>query len=128
MYNSKKPKNSFTKMTVELISLNTDRFDGEELIKVLEEIRFDLININISTYKSNVDLRGRGFAPIGFVNRFYANEEGIYVFDVAVSSRFADAIEDMKADSDIGITARVFTNKEGKITKIIGLDLSPIMK
>lgn len=128
MYNSRKPKNTFTKMTFELILLDTDRFEGEELIDVLEQIRFDLININLTTYKSNVNVKGYGYAQIGFVNNFYANEEGVYVFDVAISSKYADAVEELKADSEVGITARAFTNKEGHITKIIGLDLRPITK
>ena len=121
-YNSRKPKNPFAKMTIELVSLDTDRFDSEELIEILKEIRFDLININLSISKESVGIKGRGFAPIGFVNKFYTNEEGHYVFDVAISSRYAETIEEMKESSDIGITARVFTNR-GEITKIIGLDL-----
>lgn len=127
-YNSRKPKNPFTKMTIKLVSLGTDRFDSGELIELLKEIRFDLININLSTSKEDVGIRGRGFVPIGFVNKFYINEDGQYAFDVAVSSKFAETIEGMKEeDSDIGITARVFTNREGKITKIIGLDLISII-
>lgn len=125
-YNSRKPKNPFAKMTIELVSLDADRFDSEELIELLKEIRFDLININLSTSKENVGIRGRGFVPIGFVNKFYTNEDGHYAFDVAVSSKFAETIEGMKEDSDIGITARVFTNR-GNITKIIGLDLISII-
>ena len=125
---SKKPRNKFTKMTIELVSLTTDKFDGQELIEVLKQIRFDLININLSVSKSNVDLKGHGFAPIGFVNKFYTNEEGNYVFDVAVFSKYDSAINELKEESDIGVAARVFTNKEGKITKIIGLDLTPVLK
>lgn len=126
---SRKQKSTFTKMTIELISLDTDRFDCDELIEVLEQIRFDLININLTTSKLNFDERARGgFVPIGFVNRFYANEEGIYVFDVAVSSRYNEMVRELTETSDIGITARVFTNKEGKITKVIGLDFTPVTK
>ena len=125
---SKKPRNKFTKMTIELVSLTTDKFDCQELIEVLKQIRFDLININLSVSKSNVDLKGHGFAPIGFVNKFYTNEEGNYVFDVAVFSKYDSAINELKEESDIGVAARVFTNKEGKITKIIGLDLTPVLK
>lgn len=128
-YNSRKPRNSFTKMTIELFSLDTDKFDCDELIGLLEEIRFDLININLTTSKLNLDERARGgFVPIGFVNKFYTNEEGTYVFDIAISTRYNDLINEMTATSDIGITGRVFTNKEGKITKIIGLDLTPFGK
>ena len=125
---SKKPRNKFTKMTIELVSLTTDKFDVQELIEVLKQIRFDLININLSISKSNVDLKGHGFAPIGFVNKFYTNEGGNYVFDVAVFSKYDSDIKELKEESDIGVAARVFTNKEGKITKIIGLDLTPVLK
>lgn len=128
-YNSKKTKNKFTKMTIELVSLTTDKFNCDELIEVLKQIRFDLINVNLLTAKENVNLNGHGFTPIGFVNKFYSNEEDNYVFDIAISSKFAEAVENLKTeDLDLGITARVFTNKNGNITKIIGLDLTPVVK
>lgn len=127
-FNPKKhtTKSSFKKMTINLVSLETDKFNSDELISVLEKVSFGLININLTTDKENVNLRGNGFAPIGFVNKFYLTEKGEYAFDVAISSKFIPAVDELEKESDLGITARVFTNKEGHITKIIGLDLTPI--
>ena len=123
-FNPKKhTRNSFKKMTIELVSSEADKFDINELVNVLENVTFSLININLTTEKENIGVRGKGFASIGFVNKFYTNEEGICVFDVAISAKYAAAVDELAKDSDLGICARVFTNKEGKITKIIGLDL-----
>lgn len=116
-------RNNFKKMTVELVSLDTDKFNSDELINVLENVTFNLININLTIAKENIGIKGNGFTSIGFVNKFYTNEEGIFVFDVAISSKYVQAVDDLAKDSQLGIAARVFTNKEGKITKIIGLDL-----
>lgn len=128
-FNPKKhTKNMFKKMTIELVSLENDKFNIDELVNVLNNVTFNLININLTTIKENVGIRGNGFAPIGFVNKFYTNEEGKCVFDVAISSRYASAIDELAKDSDLGISGRVFMNKEGKITKIIGLDLTPVEK
>ena len=128
-FNPKKhTRNTFKKMTIELVSLDTDKFNCDDLIEVLSNVTFSLININLTTSKANIGFKGNGFAPIGFVNKFYTNEEGMYVFDVAVLNKYVPAIDELTKDSELGITARVFTNKEDKITKIIGLDLTPVVK
>lgn len=126
-FNPKKnTRNNFKKMTINLVCFEEDKFDFNELIHVLGQVTFNLININLSTAKENVGIKGNGFAPIGFVNRFYVNEAGVWAFDVAISSRYIAAVDQMEKESDLGISARVFTNKEGKITKIVGLDLNMV--
>lgn len=127
-FNKKYTRNNFKKMTIELIALDTDNFDCEELIGILETIPFNLININLTTSKSNVGIRGNGFAQIGFVNKFYTDEDGKYVFDVAIVSKHVSAVDELLKESDLGITAKVFTDKDGKVTKIIGLNLTPVTK
>lgn len=115
----KKP--TFKKMTIQLGELNTDKFETEDLMTVLSDITFNLININLTMKKSDLGLAGKGYTPIGFVNKFYSDEEGYGFFEVAIFEKFAHVVED--SEDDKLIVARVFTNKEGKITKIIGLDL-----
>jgi len=131
-YNPRKnnKKTMFKKMTLGLTFLDTDKFNCEELIEILSTIPFGSININLNIAKEQLGLRGKGFTAIGFVNKFYTNEEGQYVFDVAVSNKYASQVENLveNDDEELAITARVFTNKEGKITKIIGLDVTPIIK
>lgn len=129
-FNEKRHKKStFRKMTVSLAILDTDTFDPEDLIDILSKIPFNLINISLTIKKSEVGLTGTGYAQIGFVNKFYKNENGDHVFDVAVFEKYAKIISRIGngADEEIAITARVFKNKENKITKIIGLDLEPII-
>lgn len=127
--NNRPRKSNFKKMTIELVSLDRDDFDCEDLIRILRKIPFNRININLSTTKENVGLNGRGFTPIGFVNKFYTEEdESKCVFDVAIIARYAEHIEALQEDYDLGITARVFKDKEGNITKIIGLDLTPVQR
>lgn len=127
MFNQKRnKKTSLKKMTFELAGLDTDKFNIDELVNVLENVTFDLININLSTSKENIGLNGRGFMPIGLVNKFYITE-GKCLFDVAIFEKYISKVEALdNDDTELFITARVFTNKEGRITKIIGLDLTPL--
>lgn len=128
-FNERRPrKNTFKKMTIELAVMEDDRFDSDDLLNVLSEITFDLININLTIKKSEVGLNGPGYTPIGFVNKFYSNEEGECMFDVAIFEKYSKIIERLEnaEGEEIAIRARAFTNKEGKITKIIGLDIIPV--
>lgn len=127
----KRPKRTMAeKMTIELAVLESDKFTELDLIEVLDQVTFGLINISLTTAKANVGVRGNGFAPIGFVNKFYINEEGKYVFDVAVFNKFAQQVKGLVEAEDeyLAITARVFMNKEDQITKIIGLDVTPVTR
>lgn len=128
-FNEKKHKKStFKKMTVGLAILDTDTFEPDDLIGILEQIPFNLININLTIKKSEIGVSGTGYAQIGFVNKFYANEDGDFVFDIAVFEKYAKIVSRIGngENEDIAITTRTFKNKEGKITKIIGLDLEPV--
>lgn len=121
-FNRKKKKSVLEKMTIRLGITEDSKFDGENLIDILSEIPFNLININLNMKKSDLGVIGKGYNPIGFVNRFYTNEKEDLVFDVAIFENFKDKIN-AKSSDDFFIVARVFTNKDNKITKIIGLDL-----
>ena len=116
-------KHSFEKMTFELVSLTTDKFNTDDLINVLEKITFNLININLNTDKQNLGSQGKGTSSIGFVNKFYQSEDGKFVFDVVVASKYVDAVQYMTNCSFVGVHPKVFMNKENKITKVISLDL-----
>lgn len=124
-YNNRKNKNTMFKRTVKLGYLESDRFEWADLLSLLTEVKFNIININLTVKKSEAELNGNGYAPIGFVNKFYNNEEGEYLFDVAIFDKFKEVVESWEdtENSELIISARVFTNKENKITKIIGLDL-----
>ena len=108
---------TFIKKTVVLGMLENAKYTDDDLVDVLSNITFDLININLTTTKENVGLQGNGYAVIGYVNKFNADDN---TFDVVIFSKYADIAENI---DDSVITARVFTDKEDKITKIIGLDL-----
>lgn len=122
---NKRHKNTMFKRTIRLGLLESDKFSWDDLINVLPDISFSLININLTMKKSEAGINGNGYIPIGFVNKFYSNEEGDCLFDVAIFDKFKDVVESMEdtENTETVITARVFTNKENKITKIIGLDL-----
>lgn len=124
-YNNRRHKNTMFKRTVRLGLLESNKFEWDDLINVLQDISFSLININLTMKKEEAGLTGNGYIPIGFVNKFYSDEEGDCLFDVAIFDKFKNVIESMEntENAEVVIAARVFTNKENKITKIIGLDL-----
>lgn len=125
---NKRQKPTMFKRTVKLGLLDSDRFAWDDLISVLSDVTFDLININLTMKRSEVGLNGNGYVPVGFVNKFYSDEDGECLFNVAIFDKFKDIVEEMEAneEAEMCITIRVFTNKENKITKIIGLDLGLI--
>lgn len=124
-YNNRRQKPTMFKRTVKLGLLESDRFAWDDLINVLSDVTFNLININLTMKKSELGLNGNGYTPIGFVNKFYSDESGECLFDVAIFDKFKDVIKNMEDnnEAEMVVTVRVFTNKENKITKIVGLDL-----
>lgn len=128
-YEKKQKKtNTFKKMTVDLVLFDSDRFNGDDLIEVLSNVSFELININLTMKKNEIGMSGNGVSPIGFVQKFYENVAGEYVFDIAVYDKYSKILEriDNSDKEYLAISARAFINKEGKITKIIGLDLTAV--
>lgn len=125
-YNKKPNRNTMFKKTIRLGLLDSATYSWDDIVSILPDIPFNLININLSARKSEIGMNGNGFTPIGFVNKFYSDEEGNCLFDVAIFNKFRDSIDlfEETPNSDLVITPRVFTNKENKITKIIGLDIT----
>ena len=122
-FNAKKRKSTLEKTTIELGMIEDSKFEFEDLIDVLSKITFNMININLNMKKSDLGMPGKGYTPIGFVNKFYENENEEYVFDVAIFDNFKHVL-DIHDDFKVNyVIVRAFTNKDNKITKIIGLDL-----
>lgn len=124
-YNNKRNNKTMFKRTVKLGLLDSDRFAWDDLVSVLSDVTFSLININLTMKKAEAGLNGNGYVPVGFVNKFETNEEGECVFEVAIFDKFKNVVEEMEdiEDAEMVVTTRVFTNRDNKITKIIGLDL-----
>lgn len=120
MKNEKSRKPSMKHFIVKLDEGKNAKYTKEELVDILSDISFELINITLSAKKSYLGLNGQGYSAIGFVNSFDPEEES---FKVVVFENKAKYIEDLE---EIVIVPRVFTNKEGKITKVIGLDVEPV--
>ena len=106
-------KSTVRRLTVKL-NVNTEAGVKE----LLKEVRFDLINISLSTKKSYVGMNGNGYTQIGFVNGYNSEEN---TFDVVV---FENRFEAVKSMGNVEVMARSFKNKDGEITKIISLDLT----
>lgn len=122
---NKRQKTTMFKKTIKLGLLDSDKFEWDDLISVLSDVTFNLVNINLTIKKSDIGLNGNGYVPIGFVNKFYSDENGECLFDVAIFDKFKDTIIEMEEneEAELVVTIRVFTNRENKITKITGLDL-----
>lgn len=122
---NKRQKTTMFKKTIKLGLLDSDKFEWDDLISVLSDVTFNLVNINLTIKKSDIRLNGNGYVPIGFVNKFYSDENGECLFDVAIFDKFKDTIIEMEEneEAELVVTIRVFTNRENKITKITGLDL-----
>lgn len=122
---NKRQKSTMFKRTIKLGLLNSDKFEWDDLISVLSDVTFNLININLTIKKSDIGLDGNGYIPIGFVNKFYSDENGECLFDVAIFDKFKDIVTRMEEnmEAELVITVKVFTNRENKITKITGLNL-----
>ena len=119
----RRKKPTLKKMTVKLGLVEDAKFDSEDLINLLFDIPFSSININLNMKKSDMNMMGKGYTPIGFVNKFYTDEQGDYAFDVVIFEKFKDNNAVNEEVNELYIVARAFTNKEGKISKIISLDL-----
>lgn len=117
-----KRRNVMKKMTVALGLAEKSNFEGEDLINVLSDITFSLVNINLNMSKSDLEMQGRGSIPVGFVNKFYGDEEGNCMFDVAIFEKFAETVTAME-ENGVAIVTKAFTNRDGKITKITSFDL-----
>ncbi len=120
MKNEKSRKPSMKHFIVKLDEGKNAKYTKEELVDILADISFELINITLSTKKSYLGGSNPGYSAIGFVNSFDPEKES---FKVVVFENKAKYIEDL---GEIVIIPRVFTNKEGKITKVIGLDVEPV--
>lgn len=120
--NTRQKPQTVKKMTVVLGELKDTKYTKEDLVEVLNKITFNLININLSTKKTNIGIDGIGYTAIGFVNRFNKDTSE---FEVVVFNNRVEAVEKL---GKIAIVPRAFTNKEGKITKIIGLDIEPVQE
>lgn len=121
MKNTKSKKPTLKQMTIKLGVSEQAKYTKENLIEILSDVSFELININLTTKKTNIGIDGLGYSSIGFINGFNPEE---CTFDVVVFENRVEAIEKL---GDVVITARVFTNKDSKITKIIGLDVTPVV-
>lgn len=106
------------RMVVKLGKTQESNYEINDLVNILENVSFDLINVNLSTKKSNLGLSGAGYSSVGFVNGFNTEDN---TFDVVI---FENKIADIEKLGEVVITARVFNNKDGIITKITGLDIS----
>ena len=124
-YNNKRQKPTMFKRTVKLGLLDSDRFAWDNLLNVLSDVTFELVNVNLTMNKAEAGFEGNGFISIGFVNKFYSDESGECVFDVAISDRYRNTIKKMESteNTELVITIRAFTDNNGKIIKITGLDL-----
>lgn len=120
MKNEKSKKPTMKHLTVKLAIVENAKYTEEDLVDILSNVSFELINITLSTKKTYLGVNGFGYTAIGFVNSFNPEEKS---FKVVVFENKYDAIEKL---GDIVISPRVFTNKEGKITKVIGLDVEPV--
>lgn len=120
--NTRQKPQTVKKMTVVLGELKDTKYTKEDLVEVLNKITFNLININLSTKKTNIGIDGIGYTAIGFVNGFNKDTSE---FEVVVFNNRVEAVEKL---GKIAIVPRAFTNKEGKITKIIGLDIEPVQE
>lgn len=120
--NTRQKPQTVKKMTVVLRELKDTKYTKEDLVEVLNKITFNLININLSTKKTNIGIDGIGYTAIGFVNGFNKDTSE---FEVVVFNNRVEAVEKL---GKIAIVPRAFTNKEGKITKIIGLDIEPVQE
>ena len=96
------------------------KYTKEDLVDILSNISFELININLSSKKSYLGINAAGYTAIGFVNGFNPEEE---TFNVVVFENRTEAIDNL---GEIVVIPRVFTNRDGEITKVIGLDVEPV--
>lgn len=96
------------------------KYTKEDLVDILSNISFELININLSSKKSYLGINATGYNAVGFVNGFNPEEE---TFNVVVFENRTEAIDSL---GEIVVIPRVFTNRDGEITKVIGLDVEPV--
>lgn len=112
-------KSAVTRMTIKLGKNEGAKFTTSDLVKILSEISFKLININLSTKKEYVGIEGNGYTSVGYVNGF--DKENLE-FDVVI---FTNREESIKELGNVNIIARAFTDREDNISKIISLDVEP---
>ena len=112
-------KQQTRKSTVRRLSVKLNVNTEDKVKELLKEVKFDIINISLSTKKSYVGMNGNGYTQIGFVNGYNSEEN---TFDVVV---FENRFEAVKALGDVEVMVRSFKNRDGEITKIISLDLTP---
>lgn len=114
-FKTKKP--AVKRMTFELGE--NAKFDKENLVEILSNITFKLININLSIKKEYAKLNGTGYTSIGYVNGF---DKENCTFDTVIFNNREEIVKNL---GECIITVRAFTDKDNKITKIISLDVEP---
>ena len=120
MKNERSKKLSMKHFTVKLGEVVNAKYSEEDLVDILSNISFELINITLSTKKNYLGMNATGYSAVGFVNSFDPEEK---TFKVVVFDNKSNFIEDL---GELVIVPRVFTNRNGEITKVIGLDVEPV--
>lgn len=119
-FKQQQKKSAVKRMTIKLGELEDSKFEKSDLIEVLADIPFSLININLSAKKSYVGVNGLGYTSVGYVNGF---DRDTLEFDVVI---FANRVDEISKLGELFIGARAFTNADNQITKIISLDIEPV--
>ena len=109
-----KKKSNVKKMK---LKLGTEMPDLQE---VLQDITFDLVNIQLSIKKELVGLAGTGYTSVGFVNSYDVESN---TFNVVVFNNHSETISKL---GKVQVVCRVRTNKEGKVVKVTGFDVTPV--